>query len=408
VATYTFPDAFGGAERYIHDLARAQAAAGHDITVLTGNVSSRPVEERHQGFRFVRYPLAPLRGLRFSLDVHGRVTAALRELAAERFDVLHAHQIASALPALGGSFPARKVLGFHASHQLEFEAEHLEGAPADESRPLGLRDRAKSMAIAVLDRRCLRRAERIVVLSNFVLGQVTALVPGAHARVRVIPAGVDLARFHPGDREPGRRRLGLAADEALVVCVRRLVRRMGIDILLRAAARVAGGGPRFVLAIGGAGPERAELESLARELRITDRVRFLGRIPDEELPDLLRAADLVVVPSRSMEGFGMFTVEGLACGTPVLATASGGSPEILGPVDPMLLVAPEPEAMADRIESLLRDPALRRDLGERAAESVRARFTWERAVARMDEVYGELAETDTRSARGAAPAKSSS
>jgi glycosyltransferase involved in cell wall biosynthesis len=113
---------------------------------------------------------------------------------------------------------------------------------------------------------------------------------------------------------------------------------MGIDILIRAAGRLAANGLRFVVAIGGAGVERKALESLRSELGLEEQVHFLGRVPDADLPELLRAADLIVVPSRSMEGFGISTIEGLACGTPVIATDSGASPEILGPIDPALLV----------------------------------------------------------------------
>jgi glycosyltransferase involved in cell wall biosynthesis len=165
---------------------------------------------------------------------------------------------------------------------------------------------------------------------------------------------------------------------------------MGIDVLIRAAGLLASRGVRFVVAIGGVGAEREALERMRAEHGLDEQVRFLGRVPDEQLPDLLRAADLVVVPSRSMEGFGMSTVEALACGTPVVATDSGASPEILGPIDRTLLVPLDPAALADRLEQLLRDPARRRELGAKGVESVRARFAWPVILSQLDRVYAEL------------------
>jgi glycosyltransferase involved in cell wall biosynthesis len=261
---------------------------------------------------------------------------------------------------------------------------------------MGLGDRLKSSAIGLLDRQCLQRAERIVVHTKFVLGQVEALVPSARGRVRIIPPGLDFVRFAPGDRTAARERLRLPPEGFLIVSVRRLVRRMGIDILIRAAGRLASNGLQFVVAIGGAGVEREALESLRNELGLEERVHFLGRVPDDELPELLRAADLIVVPSRSMEGFGISTIEGLASGTPVLATDSGASPEILGPIDPGLLVPADPDALATRIAELLRDPERRSELGAKGVESVRSRFAWPTIVASMDDVYGELVHAHAR------------
>jgi glycosyltransferase involved in cell wall biosynthesis len=282
------------------------------------------------------------------------------------------------------------VLSFHASHQLEFEAERLDGAPSAGGAALRWADRVKSMAIATLDRRCLQKAERIVVHTQFVLGQVEALVPAARDRVRIIPAGLDLTRFAPGDPVAARQRFAIPQEGSLVVTVRRLVRRMGIDLLIRAAARLRDRGADFHIAIGGAGPERAALESLRDDLGLRGHVTFLGRVPEEKLPELLRAADVIVVPSRSMEGFGMSTVEGLACGKPVVTTDTGASPEIVGPIDASLLVPADAEVLGDRLESLLLDPARRRQLGMKGREYVSERFSWPTVVAALDELYGEL------------------
>jgi glycosyltransferase involved in cell wall biosynthesis len=94
-----------------------------------------------------------------------------------------------------------------------------------------------------------------------------------------------------------------------------------------------------------------------------------------------------------MEGFGLSTAEALACGTPVVATDRGANPEVLGPVDPALLVPAEAGALATRLEELLRDPSRRHAISARAVESARSRFAWPAIVARLDDVYAELVRT---------------
>lgn len=92
----------------------------------------------------------------------------------------------------------------------------------------------------------------------------------------------------------------------------------------------------------------------------------------------------------------MVTIEALACGTPVVGTDTGATPEILAPIDPALLAAPEPDALAAAIERLLRDPARRGELGARGVQSVRSRFAWPAVIAQLDEVYGELVDAPAR------------
>lgn len=390
VTTFIFPDLMAGAERFIRGVATAQAAAGHDVTVLSGNRWGLPADERRDGFRLLRYPLRDARGFRFYQDVRRQIDSALPALAREGFDVLHAHQIASAVPALSASFPAKKVFSFQASYQLEFEAERLDGAPAGKNSALRLDTKIKSLAIGMLDRQCLRKADRVVVLSQFVRGQVESLMPSALERTRVVPPGVDLERFSPGDRTRAREAMGLPSDAPLVVTVRRLARRMGIDILLRAIHLLVSRGTRVAVAIAGVGPEGETLKALCHELGLEQHVRFLGRVPDEQLPNVLRAADLFVLPTRSMEGFGLVTIEAMACGVPVVGTDNGATPEILRAVDPRLLAHADPEALAAAIGRMLADKGLRLELGARGLEVARSRYAWGACVASLDEVYEEL------------------
>jgi len=390
VTTCVFPDRHGGAERFVRGVAAAQAAAGHEVTVLACDQGCKRNEELTDQFRLLRYPVHEIHGWRFYQDVSRSVRTTLRRLSGEKFDILHAHQIASAPTALSTPFPARRVLSFHASYRLEFEAEQLNGVPEGETHGLGFKDRIKSMAIGMLDRRCISRAERIVVHTAFVRDQVKRLDASAMDRVRTVPPGIDFVRFTPGDRVAARERFGFSSDVPLIVTVRRLTRRMGIDDLLHAIHGLKARGIVSALAIAGDGLERGALESLRDQLGLRENVRFMGRVPDEHLPDLLRSADLFVLPTRSMEGFGMATVEALSCGIPVVATDVGANREVVDGLDPEMLANSDPDSLARAIEVLIRDPERRARLGARSAEMVRSRYSWESCVAALDRVYAEL------------------
>jgi glycosyltransferase involved in cell wall biosynthesis len=129
---------------------------------------------------------------------------------------------------------------------------------------------------------------------------------------------------------------------------------MGIDILLQALVAVKAKVPDVWLAIAGKGALRPVLEQQARELGLQEQVQFLGYVPDEQLPVAYQAADLTVVPSQSLEGFGLILLESLACGTPVLSTPVGGMPEVLRPFQPALVTdSPDSDALAARLVELL-------------------------------------------------------
>jgi glycosyltransferase involved in cell wall biosynthesis len=112
--------------------------------------------------------------------------------------------------------------------------------------------------------------------------------------------------------------------------------------------------PDVWLAIAGKGALRSVLEQQAHELGLQEQVKFLGYVPDEQLPIAYQAADLTVVPSQSLEGFGLILLESLACGTPVLSTPVGGMPEVLRPFQPALVTdTPDSDALAARLVDLL-------------------------------------------------------
>ena len=174
-------------------------------------------------------------------------------------------------------------------------------------------------------------------------------------KIHVIPGGVDLSRFQLNRSRPeARSQIDWPQNRPILFTARRLVHRVGLDKLLIAVATIKPQIPDIWLAIAGKGPLQADLQQQATDLGLNDNVKFLGFLPDDQLPIAYQAADLSVMPSQSLEGFGLAVLESLACGTPALCTPVGGMPEILEPFSPNLITAStEATAIAERLEQLL-------------------------------------------------------
>jgi glycosyltransferase involved in cell wall biosynthesis len=263
---------------------------------------------------------------------------------------------------------------------------HFHGPWAEESAAAGERSAARLAAKRLVERFVYRRAGRLVVLSGAFRRLLVERYGVSPWKVDVIAPGVDLDAFRPGDRDAARARLGIPAEAFVAVAVRRLVPRMGLDVLLDAWALLASAPDPGLLLVVGDGPEARALRQRSEELGVGRLVRFLGRIDEPTLLACYHAADLCVLPSLALEGFGLVVLEGLATGTPVIATDVGGLPEALGGLDRGLVVPPgDAGALAARIaaardgDAPLPSPARCREHAER--------FTWSRAVGRHREVY---------------------
>jgi len=157
---------------------------------------------------------------------------------------------------------------------------------------------------------------------------------------------------------------------------------MGVDLLLQAFRNISEEYADVSLLIGGSGPLREELESLAQQLGISNQVRFLGYLAGEDLVELYGTADLFVMPTRSLEGLGLVTLEAMACGTGVVATPVGGNVELLTPFDPDLLA---PETTAEGLSATLYNVLSKgseylRELGVQSRKHVESRYGWERTT----------------------------
>ena len=195
----------------------------------------------------------------------------------------------------------------------------------------------------------------------------------SRSKITVHRTGLDRAVFRPLDRAECRSKLGLPPGQPVLACVGALIERKGQSFAIEALARV----PGAILVLAGTGPDEGRLRSLAASLGLTERVRFLGAVPHGDLPVVLSAADLFVLPTAS-EGLANAWVEALACGTPVVTTPLPGAQELL--TDPAYgrMIARDPVEIAAAINALLAAPPPREAVLAGAAE-----FSWEANAAAL-------------------------
>jgi D-inositol-3-phosphate glycosyltransferase len=258
-------------------------------------------------------------------------------------------------------------------------------------------DTPEPVAREIGEAQVVAAADRLVANTDEEGKALIELYDAEPGQVVTVPPGVDLDRFRPGSSAAARARLGLPADAAVLLFVGRIQPLKAPDVLLRAVARLLAAQPslrdRLVVAIvgglSGSGLARPDsLTALAGRLGISDVVRFTDPVPQPGLADWYRAADLTVVPSYS-ESFGLVAIESQACGTPVIAAATGGlRTAVRDGVSGVLVDGHDPADYADVLGRLLRDDGRRADLGRAAIEHA-AGFSWTATATEMLDVYGD-------------------
>ncbi len=361
----------GGLDRYFHEQLRALADQGVTGTALIS--SARAVSMGVISIEPMAHKGASLLG-RWS-GARCLAAKALRE----GVNVVNAHFALYAFPWLR-MIPASVPL-----------VVNFQGPWAEEMRvqSSSLKRRLVSTVAKQIETAVYRRADRVITLSEAFRQLLHEQYGVPLSRIRVVPGALHLDRYLAASpRAEARQRLGWPADRTVLLSVRRLAKRMGLELLIDAVAEVRAEFPQVLLLIGGKGPEADRLQERIAERQLGENVRLLGFVPEEELPLAYAAADVSVVPTTALEGFGLITAESLACGTPVLGTPVGATPEILRPLDPNLVFeAPTVRAMAERIRQVLRGEIRLPD--REACRSYVQRYGWPAVVPKILAVYEE-------------------
>ena len=364
-----FPPAIGGTERQAHALAAGLAAAGHRVTVLTLERPGVPARELWDGVVVERALNGRGRGVIYAITYGMSLLRHLRRLRPGHA-ILHAHHLY--LEAMIA------VLMKHLTSMPTLAKVACGGSDGDFAR---LHRIGGTVMLPLL-----RRLDRVVAVSREIRNELTGhgFIP---EHIVEIPNGVDTHRFAPAaDPQAAQLQTGLGPETVLFLG--RLDAQKGLDTALAAWARVAGRRPAARLFLAGDGPARGPLEERARELRLGERVRFLGPRLDPER--LLQASQVFVLPSRS-EGMSNALLEAMATGLPCVASRIGGNSDLVKHGVTGLLSPPaDAVTLADMLCALLEDGSLRYRLGTAARTAVIEQYGMDRVVREYTKLYATL------------------
>src|SRR5690606_17447591 len=305
---------------------------------------------------------------------------AFRAAEGVTYDLIHSHYWLSA--AAGEPLAARwdvpHVAMFHTlgDVKLRARASERESEVRLQTERRLVHDLDRVVAATEHERRLLRQIYRVPASS-----------------VAVIPLGVDLGQFSPGDRTAARERLGLPEGERVILAVGRIEPLKGLDVLIQSLTAMSDLERVGLYIIGGderARPELDRLAAIARSFGVQEHVHFLGARPHEDLPDYYRAADVVAVPSF-YESFGLVAVEAMASGVPVVASRVGGlASTVVDGRTGYLIPWRCPEPFAEKFDLLFANEELRRALGASARRRMEESYSWGGVADSVAALYEEL------------------
>jgi D-inositol-3-phosphate glycosyltransferase len=387
----------GGMSVYVRELAQWLGRMGHGVDIFTCmRTQGADTLELHPKVRLIQ--LVPEAGADIGKEhLHLHADAVFQALDGyvrshrRQYDLIHSHYW---LSGLVGDLARRQwrcphMITFHTLGSVKNNTAGSENEP-------DLRIAHESLLV--------QGADAIVAPAERERDNLIRFYRAPERKIVIIPCGVNLKLFQPGDRADSRRRLGIPPDRRVVLFVGRFAALKGVDALLEAAADLAQriSDLQLVL-VGGDGPESAGLRSLTRlteTLGLRDRVWFPGRIEQDRLPVYYSASDLLVLPSH-YESFGLVVLEALACGTPVAATRIGAVETIIRPgLNGTLIDDPGPAGVARGIARFFENSG-GRTLDPEAVRATVDHCGWERVAAAMVRAYSELIEA--RSGRQPVP-----
>ena len=329
-----FPYQFSGLERYYAELVVRLPALGAEVIGVVSELQDPPQVE---GLTLVPFAAQKKNLVRKFLDQRRIMNNCLHDSV----DLVVSHCTPSLFPSLTHLGDKPLVCHFHGPRYLERIVE-----------------RAHPLSVQVskyIEHKVYKRTQHIVTLSRYMKHVLVHTYAFPEDRITVIPGGVNIDHFSVRlSRQEARQRLELTLDRPIVLTVRRLERRMGLDNLIDAMRDVVRACPDVLLLIAGKGPLQQELEHYISSNHLSPHIRMLGAVSDGILPLLYRAADLFILPTVAYEGFGLILIEALAAGTPALGTPVGAIPEVLGPLSQSLLLeGTSPRHLADGIQQVL-------------------------------------------------------
>ena len=388
----------GGAERVLYEQTTRLARRGHNVSIVTRKLpnhdKNHEVIEGVNEWRYYSNKKNPLQFI-FSTWIYSkRIFEALQKK--NHFDCINFHQPFSAIGVFNStlSVPIPKI---YTCHSLSFE-EFISRNGNDHRFFPGLANFIQSRGHKKIEKNILNKSNEIVVLSKFTKDKINNIYKIKYNKIRVIPGGVDLNKFTPTiDKQTIRQRLNIPSNRIILFTVRNLVQRMGLENLIIAFNDLIKQNAEINLVIGGEGKLKTGLIALARSFGIEDHIHFVGYIPEEQLPAYYQMADIFVLPTKELEGFGLVTLEALASGVPVLGTPIGGTKEILGGLNgDFIFENTSPQSIAKRILEkyivIKENSQMWEEIRHRCRKFVEHNYSWEKNIDALEKLFIKMSQ----------------
>jgi teichuronic acid biosynthesis glycosyltransferase TuaC len=378
IVTHTFLPHVGGIERVVYEQSKRLMQMGFEVTVVTsrmntdrsysvGGIPVRCYDSLNVGFGV---------GIPYSVPSVNSFKPFYENVQSSDLVHVHGHPYLSSLFAakLAKRIPKPVVLTQHNTF-ISYSGSFW--------------DHVEWLNDATVGDQVLKNSDRIIAVSKATKKYVLSLGADA-AKTSVLHNGVDIDRFKPSTRlrAETRRKLGIPEDATVVLSVRRMVYKNGIDTLIDSAETAIRKNSKLIFLAVGKGPDFDAVKARINQLGIAEKFKLAGFVPDAELPSFYNAADLFVLPSKSGEGLPLVGLEAMSCGLPVIATNVGGISEIMVKDAGKLVPPNSPFAMAEAIlEFSVKELAPVKIQLRAVAEK---RFSWDTNVERLVEIYEEL------------------
>ncbi len=378
LVTHYFPPHMGGIEKVSYEQSKRLTQSGYEIDVLTSK-NKEQNEQPAKGIKVFPYStlnLAEKIGVPYPVlyfEAYRKFVQLIKNC-----DLVHAHGHVYMSSYLAGKVAKKYKKPFIVTQHNTF---------IDYRSFLNMLEHLND---CIIGKSVLKHANKIITVSKETKKYVLKL--GADkSKATVIYNGVDTDTFHPMNKGKSRKKLCLPQKRNIIFSLRRLVYKNGLDTLIESIPLLTKEHPSLLIVVAGKGPSRKLIEDRVKELGIDTNIKLTGFVPDRLLPVYYNAADCFILPSASGEGLPLVLLEAMACGLSVIATAVGGTPEIIQHMKNGVLVPPRnPEAMAEALSKILSEEGLRIPMGEEARRIVEDKFTWKENVRQLQKIYNEF------------------
>ncbi|CAD7780153.1 MAG: D-inositol-3-phosphate glycosyltransferase [Candidatus Methanoperedenaceae archaeon GB50] len=356
----------GGVEENIINISQELMKRGHEVTVVTSDIPDRPKKEIIHGIKVMR--TKPLFSI-FKTPIMPNYKELLSTVDA---DIIHAHGTIPNVSDVAIFYAAKNNIPSVLTYHFDGNADSIIGSFFGE------------FYNRFINRKVVSKADKIIATSKS-YAETSMVLNDFLGKIEIIPNGVDLNRFNPEIEVGNIREKYNLPNGNIVLYVGRFVKYKGVEYLIRAMKYVEHG----TLVIAGKGKLERRLKQIVRDEKLKN-VKFLGYVPDEDLPKLYRVSDVYVLPSITRgENFGISALEAMACGIPVIASDLPGVNWLVRDYCGMKVKPKDVLGLSEKINELLSNDALRSEIGKNARKNAEE-YNWEDISKKVMDVYEEV------------------